>query len=170
MGEEVLSFKTVNRRGFPRATYRWVYTWEFALVDPIASTHEILQSMLANEHYAYSFIAPYPNPAASIGGPKVRGPYTLDRLLPRSFRQIDSGQAWEQLDGFLQRWDPPASRADLDIDVLVGGILDTADDVLSLSAGEEDRQELHWTIGDWGEFVAINRAARIVLNLAMGYD
>jgi hypothetical protein len=167
--DAVLSFRGVERRGFPHESWRWVYVWEFALLSSTAGTPEILRALLDDEHYAYSFIAPYPSPR--VTGPKVRGPFLLARLDPDSFIRTNSEQAWWQLDEFLQKGDPVASRSDLDIDRLVGNVLYAADEVLSLRAPDDgDKQELAWIIGDWGEFIAIDRARRVVLDVAMGYD
>jgi len=103
--------------------------WEFSLEKPDSDGSVILRSILDNQHYPYSFIAPYPNPTAEIDGPLVRGPFLLDRLTPDSFESITAGEAWNAIDVFLREWDPPATREELDIDALVGDVIDTADEI-----------------------------------------
>src|ERR1700689_643238 len=112
MSSNVLSFEGHEKRSFPDFVWRRVETWRFALVDTAVTDQAILSAMLADEHYAYSFIAPYPD--APKGGPRLRGPYSLNKLGPDSFFPVTSEQAWAELDAFLADWDPPANRSTLE--------------------------------------------------------
>ena len=72
----MLTFENLDSHGLP--ALRWVCTWHYRLNDRSASSASVLRSLLDDEHYAYSFTAPFPSPTFSIGGPTVRGPYLLD--------------------------------------------------------------------------------------------
>jgi hypothetical protein len=167
---QVLSFETCESRGFPNAGYRWIYVWHYTLLDETSTHQTILSSLLADENYAHSFIAPYPSPFGWVEGPKVRGPYLLDHLAADSFTPITDNSAWDTIDTFLRSWNIPASRADLDLEHLVGSIVDDAAELFQLRQDDAAHHELHWMLGDWAEIVAIDRKAGIVLDVAMGYD
>jgi hypothetical protein len=53
----------------------------------------------------------------------------LKSEVPDSFESITAGEAWNAIDVFLREWDPPATREELDIDALVGDVIDTADEI-----------------------------------------
>ena len=168
MPNHVLSFDRHDVRSFPHFPWRRIDTWRYSIVDPAATDRDILRAMLADDHYAYSFMAPYPDQYSSRRN--LRGPFLLDKLTPDSFSPITAEMAWRQLDDFLRDWDPPASRADLELDHLVGGTIDSADSLLQLQEDTSIRHEFSWIIGDWGEFVAVDRAAGLVLDIARGFD
>ncbi|HEY2564733.1 MAG TPA: hypothetical protein VGI44_13540 [Acidimicrobiales bacterium] len=168
MASEILAFDRHDRRSFPNETWRWIHTWRFSLLAPWASDRQILREMLDDEHYPYSFVTPYPE--TRKWGPKVRGPYYLDKLSPGSFSPITSEVAWDQLDGFLRDGIHPASRSDLDLNNLLGETIDTADALFQLQEYVTIRHDEPVAPADWGELVAIDRKSQLLLDIARGFD
>ena len=62
MSLDVITFKEFQNRNFPKETYRSICTFEYSLNDATSASEVILKAMLDDEHYAYTFLSPYPTP------------------------------------------------------------------------------------------------------------
>jgi hypothetical protein len=103
----------------------------------------------------------------------VRGRFLLDRLTPDSFERTTAEDLWVTVDSFLQEWDPPSTRQDLNLDGLVGSVIDNANEIFRLSENEGARHEIEgvsWILQGWAEFVAIDRRDGVVLAVVTSMD
>lgn len=164
---DILDFQGHEVRAFPDFPWRRIETWRYVLLDPNATNHEVLQALLHDQHYPYSFSSPYPEGRRL---PPVRGPYLLESLTPDSFFPIAIEEAWSQLDQFLNDWDPPLTRVDLELETLVGQSIETADEVFQLREDESKHSAYSWLVSEFGEFVVIDRDTKLILDVARAVD
>jgi hypothetical protein len=164
---EILDFQGHESRAFPDFPWRRIETWRYVLLDPSATADEVLEALLRDQHYAYSFTSPYPEGRRL---PPVRGPYLLESLTPDSFLPITVEEAWSQLDQFLSDWDPPPTRVDLELESLIGQSLETGDEVFQLREDQSKHSEYSFLVSEYGECVVIDRDAKLVLDVAHAVD
>ena len=152
-------------RNIPSEPWRGFNTWKFR-VKGSAETPSILQALLHDDSYAYTFAGPYPPPQK----PDVRGPYVLNRLSPQSFEPISRSNLWGEVDEFLREWSRPASRSEIGLDELIAKSIDEADELLHLKHDDSYLFETSWIVQDFHEFIAIGRGAGSVLVVTTSAD
>lgn len=78
---------------------RWISCQRFTANRPL-SERELLLALIANPWYDHTYAEPLPaSPSHRIG---IHGPYTLRKITPDSFVEVDQGSSYERV-GFWAR-------------------------------------------------------------------
>ena len=164
---DILDFQGHEVRAFPDFPWQRIETWQYVLLDPNATNHEVLQALLHDQHYPYSFSSPYPEGRRL---PPVRGPYLLESLTPYSFFPIAIEEAWSQLDQFLNDWDPPLTRVKL-ANRDAGWSSTLRQLTRSFNYERRIKTQRVFVAGERiGEFVVIDRDTKLILDVARAVD
>ena len=173
--KECLELIETTVHPFPDLIWCRVDVGRYRLNDPSCSDREILDSLLADDRAAHSYIAPRPAPFADAATKEtVHGPYVLAELGADSFAPSTPEELWAGLQEFVSNWEPVGrTLADLSLDDLLVPTLANSDRVYRL---REDPNKFHTIhahveiLGWFSEFVVIARASRIVLDLITAQD
>jgi|NGEPerStandDraft_6_1074524.scaffolds.fasta_scaffold09074_6 hypothetical protein len=147
----------------------------YRLKDPGCSDREILDSLLADDRAAYSYIAPRPSPNLdSTDQVPVHGPYVLSKLDFGSFALSTPEELWARLQEFVSEQKTLESTlADLNLDDLLIPTLEVFDSVYRLRADQNKFHPVHAQLeilGCFSEYVVIARASRTVLDVITAQD
>jgi hypothetical protein len=146
----------------------------YRLNDPDCSDREILDSLLADDRAAYSYIAPRPSPFLDMTPKPVHGPYLLSELDADSFARSTAEELWARLQEFVDEWQP-ANRtlADLSLDDILVPTLKGPNSVYRLQEDQSKFHPLHAELeilGSFSEFVVIASGSRTVLDIVTAQD
>ena len=148
-------------RAFPDALFQVICVWKFRVVTGSRDSASLLRAMINHDAYAYSFIAPYPDP--DLGERRrVRGPYYLDQLSPEAFVPISAEEATRQIDEYLYTNTSGVTKSDLDIDPLIRNAIDSADERYRMQADNAEEHTFHHVLYDWSELVLIDQSRHSV--------
>jgi hypothetical protein len=160
---------------FPDLIWCRVDIGRYRLKDPGCSDREILDSVLADDRAAHSYIAPRPSPYLdSTDQVPVHGPYVLSELDVDSFDLSTPAELWARLQEFVSEWEPVnRTLADLRLDDLLVPNVENSDSVYRLREDPNSFHPVHAQleiIGCFSEFVVIAKASRTVLDIITAQD
>jgi len=162
-------------RPFPDLVWCRVDIGRYRLKDPDCCDREILDSLLADDRAAHSYIAPRPSPFLdAMTQEPVHGPYVLSELDADSFAQSTPEELWARLREFVGDWHPvDRTLADLSLDDLLVPTLENSDSVYRLLEDQSKFHRVHAQLeilGCFSEFVVIASASRTVLDVITAQD
>ncbi len=160
---------------FPDLIWCRVDVGRYRLEDSSCTDREILDSLLADDRAAHSYIAPRPSPFIdSTDHVPVHGPYVLSELDVDSFVRSTPEELWARLEEFVSEWEPVLrTLADLDLDDLLAPIVDASESVYRLRDDPGKFHPVHAQfemLGCFSEFVVIAKATRTVLDIITAQD
>jgi hypothetical protein len=160
-------------RPFPDLVWCRVDVGRYQLRDLDCSDREILDSVLADERAAHSYIGPSPFLDDATTQP-VHGPYVLSELDADSFALSTPEELWARLQEFVDEWRPVnRTLADLRLDDFLVPTLENSDSVYRLLEDQTKFHPVHAhmpVLGCFSEFVAIAHASHTVLDVITAQD
>jgi hypothetical protein len=162
-------------RPFPDLRWSRVDIGHYRLKDPGCGDREILDSLLADDRAAHSYIAPRPQPVVDTTTQEhVHGPYVLSQLDASSFAPSTPGELWARLQEFVDECGPVnGTLTDLALDDILIPTLESFDTVYRLPDDEGKFHSLQAEVGILGgfsEFVVIASGSRTVLDIITAAD
>jgi hypothetical protein len=173
--EGCLDFLETIVRPFPDLICCRVDIGRYRLNNLGCPDQDILNSLLADEQAAYSYVAPRPAPFLNVKTRvPVHGPYVLSALDAESFVLSTPDEVWDRLQEFINEWHPVnRTLGDLNLDELLVPILESSNSVYRLRDDASKYDPIHAELeflGCFSEFVAISREDRIVLDIVTSQD
>jgi hypothetical protein len=163
-----IRFRGVSVGRFPRETWRSIHVWVYEITEKDTPDAQFLQALVGGEVFAYSYIAPYPNP--EIDGDRVHGPYIISRLSVADFRPTTLIKVTQSIDHFLQSGQSPCSLEELSLSSALPMPLSDSAIPYELRGPETAFHRAGRLLGEYSDFVMIDKERMTLKEIVLGHD
>jgi hypothetical protein len=152
---------------FPKESWTWVHVWSYEIAEPECPDNELLQCLIEDESFAYSYVAPHPDP--EVDGVRVHGPFRIEDLSIADFTQTEPERVTSTIEHFLNLGQAPHSLDEMSISTALSLPISVDTSTYELK-GSGAFHRMGRLIGDYSDFVLISGDRKELKEVVLGFD